>query len=132
MLHSYTLPDLTPILTVVLHTAERNGRYLDSIHNVFFPSCWIYVLSVLRPTPRHRARSGSIIAVLLEVVKLSIAKVPILVRRQESVELKDTSLRLLPTFKVYRHALLLVSYTLTVLSYDADASLVKSCKKATE
>ncbi|KAF2626091.1 hypothetical protein BU25DRAFT_472279 [Macroventuria anomochaeta] len=33
---------------------------------------------------------------------------------------------------VCRHAPLPVSHTLTVLSYDADASLLESCEKATE
>jgi hypothetical protein len=33
---------------------------------------------------------------------------------------------------VCKHVLRLVSYTLKVLSYNADASLVKSCEKATE
>jgi hypothetical protein len=41
-------------------------------------------------------------------------------------------LRVLPTLSVCRHAPLLASQILTVLSLDADASLVESCEKATE
>ena len=132
MLHSHTLPVPTPIPTVVPHTAECDGRYSDGIHNTFFPSCWTHVLSVLRPTPRRRPRSDSVKAVPLEIVELSIAKVPISVRRQELVESNDRVLIALPTLSVCMHAPLLASHTLIVLSFDADASLVESCEKATE
>ena len=41
-------------------------------------------------------------------------------------------MRVLPTLSVCRHAPLLASQILTVVSHDADASLVESCEKATD
>jgi hypothetical protein len=132
MLHSHTLPVPTPIPTVVPYTVEHDGRYSDGTHSMFFPLCWIHVLFVLRLGPTHRARSGSAIAVSLEILELSIAKVPISVKIQELVESKNKLLRVWSTLTVCMHVPLLASHTLTVLSSDADASLVESCEKATE
>ena len=51
---------------------------------------------------------------------------------QELAGLKDRLVIVFPTLKFCRHSPLLVSHSLTVLSYDADASRVESCEKATD
>jgi hypothetical protein len=69
---------------------------------------------------------------LLEVSEQCMAIEPILEGRTESAESNDRLQRALPMLSVCKHSPLLASHTLTVLSYDADASLLESCEKATD
>lgn len=57
---------------------------------------------------------------------------PMLVYRHEPAESKDMLESDLPVSRVCRHAPLLASQILTVLSSDVNASWVESCEKATE
>jgi hypothetical protein len=132
ILQVHTLPDPTPIATVIPRTDEHDGRYSDGIQSIFSLACMIHVSSELRLVPRYRGGTGSAAVVRPNILGTSMTIVPLLVKRQESVEPKERTLEILPVLKMCRHAPLLSSHSLTVLSLDADASLVESCEKATE
>ena len=52
-MHVHTLPDPTPIATVVPHTDEHDGRYSDGIQSMSLFACLIHVLSELRLVLRY-------------------------------------------------------------------------------
>jgi hypothetical protein len=53
IVHIHTLPDPTPIATIVPRTDEHDGRYSAGIQSMFSLACLIHVLSELRLVPRY-------------------------------------------------------------------------------
>ena len=131
-LQIHTLPDETPMATLLPNALEHDGRYSEGSQSIFLLLYMIHVLSSLTPPPWNWACRGSAGLVALESDDGLIAIVLESVRRYELVGSNDIFLGILPTRSVCRHAPLLVSQILTVLSNDADASRVESCEKATE
>lgn len=129
----YTLPNPTPKPIVVPNMAEQDGRYSEASRTKLSKLYIIHTPSGLKATPPYRGFwEFVILGLILTADDVSIAIVPISVRRYEPVVSNDIWESALPIPSVWRQAPLPASQILTVSSSDADASRVKSWEKATE
>lgn len=79
VVHIHTLPDPTPIATVVPRTDEHNGWYSDGIQSIFSLACLIHASSALRPAPRNRGGLASAAVALSDLFRTLMTTVPLLV-----------------------------------------------------
>jgi hypothetical protein len=76
-LQIHTLPDHTPIPTIVPQTDEHNGRYSDGTHSILLPACLIHMPSEPKLVPVYKGRTGSAMPLMLETSKLRISMVSV-------------------------------------------------------